>query len=1355
MRLTKSILLFSLLYVCHLAGRAQGVYSFTSDEGLSNTCVQSLYEDSRHNVWICTTNGLNQYDGAKFNVYSTDAPDGYALRSNFITHVKQMTDNTLLVGLNLGLQALDINSGRVENIPVIRSENDTVQAFVSSIERFRDGKLRIATAGYGIYRLERDGDGYRAVSDKELNAVANVQQVTEDSKGRTWWIDRSGKAYVRKAGSGQAVESMQLPSTGTRLRESASGNIYVGTEHGGLLRYNERRAAFERIAAVGTAYNIYRIVCRPDGLVYLCTDGDGLLVYDERTDKARQCDIKTNDYKLEASNVKDLLIDHYGTTWVGVYWKGVLAKPKDSSPFFYIGRRSAGRNTIGTNCVTALLADHDGTMWVATDNCGLYHINADGTESAHFREREGAGVTATPHIPPTIIGLFKDSEGTLWLGSSMGELALLNAKTGACTPVSRVIPGGGDMQYVYSVTEDTRKNVWIATNGRGLFCYNLTSKTLRHYEQSRPGSQTPATILTNAYINQVVARGAQLYLCTADGLEKLDVDTDGTPKASGRLLGGVAVYHVSIAADGSLWASTNEGLAHITVRGDDFAAADIRTMTKADGLPSNFVCATEIDAEGNVWISTLNGMALHKPRTGETQAYYAADGLQGNEFTAHACAALNGNIYFGGINGITYFRPSDVTATAKPSKPELRITDFFVNNQRVRAGQKSGSYTIMDTWVDETDELHLCHEDRTFSLELSTMTFNRQHTTYHYRVNGEDWRELQKGQNRISFINMPTGTYRIDIRAASYGRQSDTRTITVRIHPVWYASAWAWAVYALLFLLACYGAAQQVKERVKARRILQRHRREEEMNEARTQFFMNISHEIRTPMTLILSPLEKLMKSDNDPEARRRSYSLIHLNAQRILRLINQLMDARKIEKGQLHLRYSRAELVQFLQNLYELFDAAARQRHIAMEFRHEGIEQMPVCIDTQNFDKVVMNLLSNALKFTPDGGRITIALHDTGDGFELSVTDTGVGIPASERSHVFERFYSSAQKNGYIGTGIGLNLAHMLVELHGGSIAVADNPHGKGTMFTVAMPKGLGRKDAETAAEGHEDDIAAAETATQAAPIATEQLPKEKLMGVKHRNLLIVEDDTAIRQYVHSELSSDFVITECGNGQEAWDYVQKNADRVDLIVTDLMMPVMDGLQLCQKLKANFLTSHIPVLMLTAKTDDSDYIEGIRNGADYYLTKPFNIDVLRSAAMALLRARQLQAGRQTVQTFEEEKIDDLDVVSADERLMERIAKVINANMSNPDLNIEFIADKVGISRVHFHRKMKELTGQTPRDFLKGIRLKQAAKLLASKRLDITDVSIATGFKSISTFSTSFKSIYGMTPSEYMRSNEGK
>lgn len=532
----------------------------------------------------------------------------------------------------------------------------------------------------------------------------------------------------------------------------------------------------------------------------------------------------------------------------------------------------------------------------------------------------------------------------------------------------------------------------------------------------------------------------------------------------------------------------------------------------------------------------------------------------------------------------------------------------------------------------------------------------------------------------------------------------------------------------------------------------------EQLNEAKLQFFINISHEIRTPMSLIISPLQKLMATDYDTE-RQQSYNIIYRNAERLLRLVNQLMDIRKIDKGQMQLKFQETDIVSFIQDLHYTFAYQANTKHIKLDF-HSEVKELKAWIDPKNFDKVILNILSNAFKFTPENGNIQIRLCTGNDPnaaekalsryFEISIEDDGIGINETELERIFDRFYQirNSQNNSNIGTGIGLHLTRSLVELHHGSITVENNQGTPGCRFIVRLPLGkehLKPEDIDNSAV--KQDSVHITTALPTTPLI--ETPPKTHSKSKYR-VLIVEDDDEIRRYICQELGRDFHMQECRNGKEAFTYILKKTP--DLIISDIMMPEMDGMTLCSKVKQNINTNHIPVILLTAKSREEDNLEGLSIGADAYITKPFSIEILRQSTFNLIKSRErLRNNFQGSQT-QKERMQELEIESPDERLLDRIMKVINDNIANPELNVEMVAETVGISRVHLHRKLKELTNQSTRDLIRNLRLKQAATLLAKKRQSINEVAALTGFTNVAYFSTAFKELYGMTPTAYMEQN---
>ena len=520
------------------------------------------------------------------------------------------------------------------------------------------------------------------------------------------------------------------------------------------------------------------------------------------------------------------------------------------------------------------------------------------------------------------------------------------------------------------------------------------------------------------------------------------------------------------------------------------------------------------------------------------------------------------------------------------------------------------------------------------------------------------------------------------------------------------------------------------------------------MSNAKLRFFMNISHEIRTPMTLIITPLLSLIKNEKDPQ-KKSVLSTIKRNAERILHLINQMMDLRKIDQGKMAMHMAETDLIGFLNDLYGLFEHQAKNKGIHLALNSDT-ESLPIWIDRQNFDKVVMNILSNAFKYTPTGGHINIQVTHDDKQARIAISDDGEKIPEDKLTKIFERFYQSDSSinDQHPGTGIGLDLAKSLVELHHGTI----NAHNleQGCEFVVTLPLGDAhikpeeKISGELVVEKNENEL-----------LTTEPEEKVAIPDNKNRNrflLVLAEDDDEIRDLLSKELEQDYDVRACRNGREA--LMESLRNQPDLIITDVMMPEMDGHTLCTKIKSNPNTSHIPVIMLTAKSLDEDKLTGLESGADAYIVKPFNMDILRRTIINIISSHRMLRLKYERNDHLEDKVDNINMQSPDEKLLDRVMTTINKHISDSDLNVEMIADEVGISRVHLHRKMKELTGQTPHDFIRNIRLKRAATLLVNQGVNVTEVMYACGFSNTASFSTLFKKFYGLSPRDYMKEHRG-
>ena len=672
---------------------------------------------------------------------------------------------------------------------------------------------------------------------------------------------------------------------------------------------------------------------------------------------------------------------------------------------------------------------------------------------------------------------------------------------------------------------------------------------------------------------------------------------------------------------------------------------------------------------------------------------------------------------------------------------------------------KSGKYDIVDAAVMDADRFHLAHNDNSFSIELSAMDFaNPERITYQYSLKDEDWLNLRPGTNTVNFTNLAPGTYRFWFKAKDYSHYSGVKEISIVLSPAWYFSDLAKMVYGLILATVFGLVLLQIRQRQRTRQKMQEHLHAKQINEAKLQFFINISHEIRTPMSLIISPLKKLISLDQDRE-RQKSYATMQRNAERILLLINQLMDIRKIDKGQLQLKFQETEIVGFIKELCAIFDEQAQAKGIEVSFHHP-MEQLPVWVDPNHFDKVILNVLSNAFKFTPKHGKINLSLHTGEDDtaakelrqyYEIVISDSGIGIEESEQEKIFECFYQVRKTQNHFGegTGIGLNLTRSILELHHGSIRAENNQEGQGCRFIMRLPLGKDHLKSEEPmdilllVQKSEATIPALSTpAGEAAEVKVKAKTKSRV--------LVVDDDEEIRKYICQEFASEYHMMESANGKQALSILLNKTP--DLIISDVMMPEMDGITLCRKIKQNVNINHIPIVLLTAKSEEADKLAGLGIGADAYMVKPFNMEILKKTVQNIIRNREMLRNNFNGNQHQSDKVQKVALKSADEKLLNKLYTIINQNMDNPALSVEMISSEIGISRVHLHRKLKELTNQSTRDFIRNIRLQQAANLLSSKHLNISEVAFAVGFTNLATFSTAFKELYGVSPTAYMESH---
>lgn len=1348
MKTISQLIITMVICLFSIQAWAQSGKLFNTDNQLSSNLATQVFQDKSGFIWIATRNGLNNYDGYHINVIKKDMSNFLGLNSNYINSIAQDEKEHILLGTNNSL--LEFTGSEFLKIPMLDSKGEELATYVKQVYPLRNKDVAVATSGYGIMLKKQDEQKCHAMKG-EVEKLKYIHKLLEDKRGRLWIITEDGKLYRKETNGRVTSHFAGTEGVGAQdIQQDALGNIYLASKNQGVYLLRAGSNVFTRISSIGNL-PIDNIYISRNNKLYIGSDGLGIYVYDPQTGFLQDNPLFSRLVNLAKSNITSIIEDNQGNIWVSMLQKGVFMQSNIQNDFNYMPGQP---NVIGENCVTSLSINQGNQVWVGTDKDGLYLFNiATRSVEGHFLNQN------------TVLTLCKDQQGRTWVGTYTDGLGYMDA-AGSFHPVDL---GISKSVGIFDIKQDPQGNIWIATMGEGLFCLQKDGSRRNYKAKYGADNNLKVNSLPNDYLVKMALSkdGNQVYIATSVGLACLDRKRNSwvsTFKGINCLNKNRFSHCVFVDSKDHVWYGTEDGAFCFDFR----KGIKPKLYTTANGLTDNSVASITEDYQGNIWLGTIKGLNKLALKSGTITKFYTESGLQSNEFSdASVCTTQDKKvILMGGSGGINWFQADRVKQ--HPWQAKVVISGFVVNNKTVTPGMESGSYTITDSWVTVAREFNLSHDDNTFSLQLSTFTYNNvEQIRYAYSINGDAWRTVPAGQNELAFSHMAPGSYKYRIKAICNGYETPVKEFTIIVHPAWYASIWAKLFYLLLLIAAIMLYLCHRKHQMEDLLILQQHIHAEEMGEAKIKFFMNISHEIRTPLTLIITPLLSLIKEDKEPH-RQGIYEIIRKNSERILHLINQMMDLRKIDKGQMVMRMCKTDMVSFINEEYDLFKQQAIAKSIDFEYQHD-CEELPVWIDRNNFDKVIINTLSNAFKFTPTAGHILLSLTHTGHHAYISIKDSGIGIPKDKLETIFQRFYQTPadpnERN--VGTGIGLDLTRSLVELHYGTISARNNEGEKGSKFEhgsefiIRIPLGKDHLKPEEIIEEEEmkkeqnKELAEAEQEEQLAE--NNDQPAETLnnsdttpasaKGAK-AEIVIVEDEEDIQEYLKAQLSSDFKIRTYPNGKVALNEILKN--KPDLVISDIMMPEMDGTTLCAKLKSNINTNDVPIILLTAKSREEDQLEGLQTGADAYILKPFNMDILHRNIINLLTVRRTLRNKFTGNESQNHQVEQIEMQTPDNSLMQRVMEVINENINDSDLSVDMIAQKVGISRVHLHRKMKELTNQTPHSFIRNIRLQQAAKLLKDGKQSITEVMYACGFSNSASFSTMFKNLFGCSPREYMQ-----
>ncbi|MDR1610581.1 MAG: response regulator, partial [Candidatus Symbiothrix sp.] len=1315
----------------------------TPDKGLSNSHITQIYQDSKGYIWIATENGLNKFDGYSFTVYSEQKNDSTSLKGNYVYAVLEDSRGIFWVGTMSGLYQYDRNTDSFHPFR-IESETPFYMDRVVWILEDKKGNIWLSYPGNGIICL--DANTLKpAFYNWENSGIAdnNINCAFEDAYGKLWLgtygngiyvLDTQGKSVKHYSGSPSDPSGLNN-HTIFSFCEDTQGRILIGTLGGGMNVFDRNTQTFKQVMKGNsqTENQIYSICIDKNGKFWLGTDGAGVIRYDEKENKLPKLDYVSDVCDLSKAKIHHIFEDKQGNIWIALYQKGILFIPATGKTFVNYGFNPYHPSqSIGVNCIISVLEDSYGDVWLGTDGDGLYRINRSDQSISHF------SATTYPQISGNVItALFEDKDKNIRIGTYVNGMFRYNRKTARFDSFS-------SYNHITIFAQDKNGTLWIGMNGGGICRLNEDKKTEKQYLYKN-NQDWKNQLASNWVYDMLIDANGKIWIGTSNGISLFDPEKEvfTNLSLSDNLQNTNLIYVMNSDHAGNIWIGSFFGLYRI-----DAKTQEIKHLTTADGLPNNMINGIEEDANHFLWLSTGKGLCRYNPETGNILNLYAEDGIQSNEFRRGShFKGKNDRMYFGGINGLTTFYPSDLTY--KNTLLRLAFSELRIYNTPVAVGKSD----ILSETLDESESIRLKYNQRDFTFTFAALEYEMpQRVQYYTQMENfnTQWRLANMPDRSVTYTNLNPGKYIFKVKATLDGIQFLERRIQVIIDPPFWLSVWAKMIYTLLILALLYTVYAYLSYRMKQSRILLEKERQKELSESKLQFFTDISHEIRTPLSLIISPIEKLM-IDKKNEKNLPIYKIIYQNAIRILRLINQIMDLRAVENGKLKLRLEKTSLEEFIRKIMDSFNELAKTKRIDFELLVEKALPM-IYIDKDCLDKIIFNLLANAFKFTPERGRITVYLGMSDEKAEIRVEDTGSGIEKEKQALIFDRFYQvpDSKTNIRMGTGIGLHLAKMMVELHKGSIRVESEPN-QGSTFTVLLPlnkkvyspENFGIESGESPVTMFQPSVGVLDLEKNFAD-SKEDAKKDKRI----HSILIVEDDATIRNYIRTEFSSKYKIYSANNGKEGLNQALKYLP--DVIISDILMPEMDGLALCRVLKTNDKTSHIPIILLTAKTSIEQRIEGLETGADSYIPKPFNLKHLEIRINKLIQLRTTLKARYSEK--QEEIQNEMKVVSSDEKLFQKFNEKLKEQIGNPDLSVASISKDLGLSRIHLNRRLKSIIKESPGAYIRNYRLKQAALLLSKKKVSIAEVAYAVGFSSHAYFSNLFKEYYGVSPTEYMEAN---
>ena len=1358
---------------------------YSSIDGLPQNSVLAIAQDDLGFLWMGTDDGLSRFDGYNFKTFKHSSDNPYSISNNVIRAISKDTNGYLWIGTEGG--GINVFDPKTEHfVEFSLQANESSRRFANKISSSyldTQNRLWIGTQSDGVIMVSGFETGYEI----DLNLYISKLNIRFFNKGNSslldnkiWSIaeDKNGHIYIGTLEEGaflipNSTEKIeQLPFFKEQnlnavkvFFECSNGDFWVGTEKNGVWRKPAGQSQFKAfdfstLPSISRSQDLNITSIEEDNLgnILIGTLGHGLVSYNQQKGALTHYqDDPMESKSLKGNSVYTIFKDNNQQIWLGMYSGEGLNKINSNQQSFTHYKFDPRENRgLSGRMVKSIFMDQEDNLWVGLFNGGLNVLPANEKTFLYFNSKN----SFLAHDNVQVI--YQSKNGEIWIGSDGGGITVHNPKTKKSKYLKHISGQKNSLSKneVWAITEDNDGIFWIGTaNGGGLNKYNPHTG---HFETFIAGNETYKTPSFNDIRSLLVDSKNNLWIGTyGGGLNKLNLSTGSFEYFQSQKEQNTISHDIitSILEDrnGFIWVGTfGGGLNKINPLSNE-----IIIYREKDGLPSDVIKAILEDDAGQLWISTLNGLSAFDQKSGVFNNYKEADGLQSDEFNlGTAFKDRLGRLYFGGTNGFNSFLPERISQYPIPTTPIL--TKLKVLNEEVNVGATILGKTILDKQISFKDQISLSYQHNSFELEFASLGFNMQSKTqYQYYLEGYDqnWINTDEKRRFATYANLRPGKYLFHVRAfiANDQTTSQTRTIAIHVSPPWYKSSVAYMIYGILVLFLAFGIKKIITWRIKLKNDLRFERlekeKQEEINQLKLRFFTNISHELRTPLMLIKAPLEELEKEKYLSPIVSKQLESIHSNTNRLLRLINQLLDFRKQETGNLHLTVRQIPIRTFIKEIFDSFHILAEQKEIDFKLKIEDNIPYALWFDPEQMEKVFFNLIYNAIKFTPNGGQISMEIQNESslESVSFQVIDNGRGIEAENIDLIFDRFFQVHHKADIhqAGTGIGLALSKNIVEIHQGQIKVKSKP-GVETVFTILLRTGFEHYDKSQLAQGitfSEENYLP--TLTDSKDIYIEDFPvfsesEENKIPTTGKKLLVVEDNIDLLILLKRTLRAHFEIIEAKDGEEGHKLAIEY--KPDFIISDVMMPKIDGITLCKMLKENIETSHIPVILLTAKSSHINQLDGYESGADDYITKPFPIDLLVLKIKNILDGRErFQKQFQLIPNLDSSKIK---ITSEDEKFLNLAISSVEQYIDNPDFQVHDLVRDLGMSRTLVFEKFKALIGQTPNDFIQTIRLKRAAQLLLETDYKISEIGYMVGFNNPKYFSKCFLKHFGDSPSKY-------